>query len=251
MYRIAIIDNDIGWAEQLKEMLIFAMETVGLRECFCEIYSDTLEFLENYTEKREYFLILMDVRKENVNRVRGQVDGIRIAEILRNHQREDDIVFVSDQNNYAMESYMVGAISYLVKPLDQEQCQNLVNKVISSKNRIDWDITLRDGSRIRLDELCYIKYQNTGYTFSFSNVSEVGTHSYQSKASAEEILQFIKPYSCLYPVDERVILNLLMIRSVEETAVLLQNDHYIHLSRRKIQEVRQAFHQFLMEREAV
>ncbi len=235
MYRIAIIDNDLQWAEQLHSMMRRVFDSIGLRKCSFELYSDSAIFLDRCEEDSEYFLILLDTNLE-------QVSGIHVAEKLRDISRADTIAFISSGNSFAMESYMVDAVSYVKKPLNEDQCYDILKRVIKSKRKKDWELQLRDGSRFRMDQLCYIKYQKTGFTISLENQETI-----QTKAAPEEIQRIAGAYCCLYPVGEDLVLNFLQVCSIEQNTVLFSNGHYIHLPRKMTGEVKKEYLQFQLE----
>ncbi len=240
MYRIAIIDSDAQWAGQFHIMIRRVLETIGLRKCAFELYSNGTEFLENCiadnADEEEYFLVLLDTELD-------QVSGIQVARFMRKIERMDTIVFISSSNRFAMESYMVGAVHYVEKPVDEEQCYQILKRIIKSKRREDLELELRDGIRFRLNELCYIKYQKTGYTFSFSNQEPL-----QSKISPEEIRRIAEAFCCLYQAGDDLVLNFLQVRSIENNTVLFENGHYIHLPKKQIKETREAFLELQLER---
>jgi DNA-binding LytR/AlgR family response regulator len=66
------------------------------------------------------------------------MSGIELAQKLRDEGFESAIAFVTVSNEYAAESYKVGALSYILKPFDASAAAGIINKIkqagISSDN---------------------------------------------------------------------------------------------------------------------
>lgn len=71
-----------------------------------------------------YDLIILDIEV-------GSVNGIEFAKSLRKAGSDASISFISNYTSYAVDGYSARAISYILKPIDEEKIFSLLNDVLS------------------------------------------------------------------------------------------------------------------------
>ncbi len=71
-------------------------------------------------------LVLLDIEMPNAN-------GFDLLENYPN--RDFDVIFITAYNQYAIEAFRVNAIDYLLKPFDEDELINSINKIKNSKNK--------------------------------------------------------------------------------------------------------------------
>ncbi len=113
--RIAVCDDCMEDALSLKKYL--SGQEVG-------IYADAESLLADIeNKKKQYDLYLLDIfMKESMN-------GIELAEKLRRVQEEAVICFVSTSDDFYREAYDLYAVQYLIKPVQKESLDKLLQKV--------------------------------------------------------------------------------------------------------------------------
>lgn len=111
MYKIAICDDEIIFADKLKRILKkYLDEKKALYEI--DVYSSGREFIDACTEIMNYDIFFLDINME-------QVDGLQVAKYIRNISNQPYIVFVTAFINYALEGYNYNAVRYLLKTNNQ------------------------------------------------------------------------------------------------------------------------------------
>lgn len=107
MYRFAICDDDSQFASLLKEALI---TNLNRRNISFEILSfDSPSSLISRFEQGESFdLLFLDI-------VFQDTTGIQTARRLRSFRIDTDIIFLSFSSDYALESFDVSPLHYLIK----------------------------------------------------------------------------------------------------------------------------------------
>ncbi len=129
--RIAICDDCMEDIRTLKSFL-------GRHEV--SVYSGADKFLEDIEEKNIlYDLYLIDIYLDGGA---GDADymeepgmnGIELARRLREHNEEAAICFVSASDDFYREAYDLYAVQYLIKPVQKEAIEQLLEKV--SKNLV-------------------------------------------------------------------------------------------------------------------
>jgi len=66
-----------------------------------------------------------------------KMNGIKLAEKLRENNFANNIVFLTTSNDFASQSYQVQAFDYLLKPLTSEKVNNIMGKLKKSQESED------------------------------------------------------------------------------------------------------------------
>jgi DNA-binding LytR/AlgR family response regulator len=66
-----------------------------------------------------------------------EMNGIKLAEKLRENNFAKEIVFLTTSNDFASQSYQVQAFDYLLKPLTLEKVSNVMSKLKKSQENAD------------------------------------------------------------------------------------------------------------------
>ena len=107
MIKIAIVEDEVLYADQLQEYLKKYEEEY--RETFeISVFQDGDQIVHHY--KAEYDVILMDVEMRFM-------DGMSAAEEIRKMDTEVVIIFITNMPQYAVRGYEVDALDYVLKPI--------------------------------------------------------------------------------------------------------------------------------------
>ena len=120
MTRIAIVEDDLVCCKQLKDYLTQYTQETG--ETFSIwTFGDGDDIVNDY--RAEYDIILMDIQMK-------LMDGMTAAEMIRRMDAEVMIVFITSSSSYAVKSYAVEALDYLVKPVSFYAFSQSINRVL-------------------------------------------------------------------------------------------------------------------------
>ena len=106
--RVAVIEDDRRSLAHIKDLLRRFEEENACRFEIVE-YRDGDEIVENY--RADYDFLLMDIELPLLS-------GMSAAEEIRKRDADVGIIFVTNSTQYAIRGYRVGALDYLVKPVD-------------------------------------------------------------------------------------------------------------------------------------
>jgi len=89
------------------------------------------EYGENFisafsVDQQRYDLIILDI-------FMGKVNGMDLAKVIRDADREVSIIFITSSRVYVFEGYDVDALHYMVKPIDTEALERLIRKAYTEK----------------------------------------------------------------------------------------------------------------------
>ena len=163
MIKIAIVEDEVLYADQLQEYLKKYEEEY--RESFeISVFQDGDQIVHHY--KAEYDVILMDVEMRFM-------DGMSAAEEIRKMDTEVVIIFITNMPQYAVRGYEVDALDYVLKPITYFAFAQRLNRAIERiKKRTKRVISVNiKGSQIRMpiESVYYIESQ--GHTLIFHGVN--------------------------------------------------------------------------------
>lgn len=87
-------------------------------------------FLFQWSDYDQYDIIFLDVELDKMS-------GIELSNIIRERNKVVDIVFVTGFFKYALHGYRVGALQYLIKPIDKLDLYFCLDKTMDRINNKD------------------------------------------------------------------------------------------------------------------
>ena len=125
MLRIAIVEDDTAYAEKLKSYI----ERYGVeKKLVMEIthFPDGLEIVDRY--RAAWDIIFMDIEMPHL-------DGMGAARRIRGMDPDVIIIFVTTMAQYAIKGYEVGALDFVLKPVNYVQLSARLDKAVKLLNR--------------------------------------------------------------------------------------------------------------------
>lgn len=119
MIEIAIVEDDRDEQQRLlRNLNRFAME--NQQPFHFSLYENALDFLD---ERKSFDIVFMDIMLPNFN-------GMEAAVELRKHNSRTVLIFVTTMVQFAIRSYEVDALDYIVKPVTYERLTMKLKKAI-------------------------------------------------------------------------------------------------------------------------
>ena len=107
MYRIAIVEDEKEFREQLQEYLKrYGVENNIVFQI--DVFEDGSDILEHY--QKNYDMVLLDIEMPKVN-------GMDAAERIREMDEEVVLMFITNMAQYAIRGYSVGTLDFVMKPI--------------------------------------------------------------------------------------------------------------------------------------
>lgn len=133
MIKLAIVEDEAAYVEQLKEYLSqYEKEQKEVIEV--TVYHDGDEIVRKY--RSQFDIILMDVEMKFM-------DGMSAAEEIRKVDSEVVIIFITNMAQYAIKGYEVNALDYVLKPVSYFAfSQRLARAIGRMKNRSTKNIVI-------------------------------------------------------------------------------------------------------------
>ncbi|MBR3811701.1 MAG: response regulator transcription factor [Agathobacter sp.] len=224
--KVAIVDDR---AEETLR-LIKIIETT-LPQAEIHTFSSGESFLETW-KSGEYALILLDIFMEGIL-------GTEAARQIRKNDPDVRLVFCSTSNEFACESYEVGANYYLHKPISIDSFRRMLDMIKLNQYEMNRFIHLPDGQKIVLRNIIYSEYHNHLITI----VQRHG-ESIQTRMSQTDWEALLSDFSYFYSCSKGILVNFYEITKQEDSMFLMSDGSYQPISRRKAKEALEKFTQF-------
>ena len=119
MYMVAICEDEKVFSDEHERICRAVLDRLNI-EHRITLYENAAQLLRDFFEgHKRYDLLLIDI-------VMGEPNGVELARVIRGHDAAAAIIFITSNPGYAIEGYDVGALHYLLKPLDGGALERLI-----------------------------------------------------------------------------------------------------------------------------
>ena len=151
MLSIMICEDEDEDLQQLERALSACRMLHGV-DYKVESFRNARHLLLNY-DPAEYEILFFDILMEEEN-------GIELAQQIRKKNAEVPIVFVTSSLDFAIESYKVNAVHYLLKPVTAEAVDEALARckhILSSNHRTIENSVRRMTQRVLVNDILYVE----------------------------------------------------------------------------------------------
>lgn len=228
MIQIAFCDDDQTVLDQLSALL----EKYRTQRCIqiqCTAFRSPLDLLAEIEKGVRYDILFLDV-------IMPAENGITVAKEIRQYDTAVEIIFLTSSTEFAVESYMVGAYFYQLKPIWEESFFRLTDSVIAECCRADQrSLVLRCKtgiSRIELDRLLYCEVL-------------------ESTGSMDDLARQLAPYEIFLRPHRSFLVNMEYVQNISSRAVTLTNLVQIPIPHGKSSDIRRQYLEYAFRRKQV
>lgn len=233
MIRIALVEDDAGYRDQLTQYLKRYEEESGQRFRIT-VFTDGDEIVENY--KAEYDIILMDIEMTFM-------DGMTAAEHIRQSDGEVVIIFITNMPQYVMKGYTVDALDYVLKPVAYFAFSQRIDRALTRirrRTRRYITVPIRGGiQKLDVSRITYVEVQDHDLIYHSTE------GSYPSKGSLMEVEKSLES-SHFFRCNKCYLVNLEYVESVQNNDILV-NKVWIQVSRARKKALLDALNDYMNE----
>lgn len=232
---ICICDDDLTACEHLKNMISHhGFHTITT-------YHSAEELLFECENHFPFDCIFLDIQMKDMN-------GVECARRIRQSDEKVKIVLLSVIQDYVFEGYEVGAMRYLLKPLQQEKCHALLDLVEASLETKHHFVYVNK-TKVDCEDIIYIESQgHYCYFYMKNNKTPLG-----GTAEAKAVLGTKTPIGELLSqlpdtfvqTHRSYVVNLSYVESIVKDGCLLSDEILIPISRNSVKKVNSAFMEYI------
>ncbi len=203
-----------------------------------ENFTTAESFLFQWSDYDKYDIIFLDIKL-------SKMSGIELSNKIREKNKIVDIVFVTGFFKYALHGYKVGALQYLMKPIDKLDLYFCLNKTLERINEVN------ETSIVAIEttkKIIKLDYNEIYYCIMFSPYIDIHTNSEKItlRKKISEI-ENVLPNEYFIRCHRSYIVNVKHIKSITKSNVLLENGIEVPISRGKYREINDAFIDYISE----
>ncbi len=172
----------------------------------------------------------------------GALSGMDVAKEIRKTDANVRIVFSTTSNEFASESYEVGACYYLHKPFGKERVKAMLDRIDFAQIEKMRTIRLPDGTSIVLRTIIYA--DNSAHC---TTLHCKGGNHITVRANLSEVEALLCSYPYFIRTSKGLIVNLHEVAAQNTDTFTMSDGSILPISRRKAKEVTDAYSSFLFE----
>lgn len=175
--------------------------------------------------------------------VMPMLTGIEAARELRWNQPDAQIIFATSESSYALESFDVNPINYILKPVQKDKLFSTLDLALTrvrEDGEKSFTIRIKGGfATLRLPEIMYVDYRNHVVSYHMANGDVVSTPTLRIGFS--EYMQENHPDDNFARCHESIAVNIAAIDKLTKTEIILRNKEGIPVSKSRYPEVAEKY----------
>lgn len=245
MLKIAICDDNVQELEHAYSILLNFTEKKRDADFIIRRFQSSYDLLECLDMSLDFHIYLLDIIMPFIN-------GIEVGKKIREKDNNAIIIFLTSSPDFALKSYEVYAFQYLLKPVTQENLENVLQRALL---RIDYEtaqgltIKTKDGIKaFRNHTIVFAEYVRHSVRFHLSDGSVFSTVTLRDPfdSIANKLLgdpRFIRPHVSY-------IVNMNYIRGITDRDFVMTEGSLVSISKSNYADIKKSFINFLLKGDA-
>lgn len=227
--KIAICEDELFMRELLSKQVTDFMSNKEINFSI-DLFATATEF---YKSVSDYDLILMDYALPDGT-------GMEIAKKIRLTNKKATIVFITAYSEYVFESFEVDTFRYLLKPVNQEELNKMLNDYINNFEQFSRiEIPLTSGTVfVNIPEIMYIESNGRYSTVRLNSTTYISTKPLSSFQAEINSYRFFRTHRTF-------LVNMKYIAEIDGHIITLTNGEKVEISRRNLATFNKCYMNFL------
>ncbi|HHW68258.1 MAG: hypothetical protein PWP07_1055 [Epulopiscium sp.] len=239
MIQIAVCDDNIDELSHIVQLINLYKVSKNF-SCKCTIFHNGFELISVLEKGKRFDIYCLDI-------IMPGLTGIDVAKEIRKFDKTTPLLFFTSSAEFALESYSVKAVNYVLKPITKEKFFLTLDEVLEKINADQEEdaiiVKSNEGiQRILISNLAFVEVigRNVLYHLYFGKIIQC-TESFSS------VCDKLMKYGCFIRPHRSYIVNMQFIDTIENHQITLQNLAIIPVAQRKIREIKQQYLNYQME----
>ncbi|MGG0644072.1 LytTR family DNA-binding domain-containing protein [Sporosarcina gallistercoris] len=153
-------------------------------------------------------VVFLDVEMPKMN-------GMEVAAVLKELKNSPQIVFATAYPQFAADAFRVNAIDYLLKPYEEEQLAQTLNRIRIDETMVTAAVSSRQLGKLAIEregEIVYLPISSILYVCREDSVTRIvtKTEEYEVKLTLKELETRLTPFS-FFRIHKSYLVNLLHV----------------------------------------
>lgn len=241
MLKIAICDDNIDELSNVVNLINLYRVSRNF-SCEYTAFSNGFDLISVLEKGKQFDIYCLDI-------IMPGFMGIDVAKEIRSFDKTAPILFFTSSPEFALESYSVKAINYVLKPISKEKLfftfDEMLEQLKIEKEEDAIVVKSTDGiQKILISSLVFAEVvgRNVLYHLNSGKIIEC----IESFSSACDKLM---KYSCFLKTHRSYIANMQYIDTIETSQLILQTSSTVPIAQGKTKEIKQKYLNYQMEEE--
>jgi DNA-binding LytR/AlgR family response regulator len=241
MLQIAVCDDNIDELSNMVQLINLYRTTKNIN-CEYAVFPNGLDLVSNLEKGKRFDIYCLDI-------IMPGFSGIDVAKEIRNFDKAAPILFFTSSPEYALESYSVKAINYVLKPISKDKFFFTFDEIlerIKAEEKEDAIIVKSNMGiqKILISNLTFIEVigRNVLYHLRSGKVIEC-TESFSS------VCDTLMKHGCFMKPHRSYLVNMQYVDNINNHQVILQTLSSIPVAQGKAKEIKQQYLNYQMEGE--
>lgn len=229
MLTIAICDDEMVFAEQLKDLIYMVNDDMD-EDVTIDIYSESIKLCDSIDNGQEYDMVFLDIAMPGAN-------GIDVGRYIRDVKEDNitQIIYVSSDRSYAMDLFKIRPMDFLIKPVSTGEVEKVIKtavKLINNSDKLFVFSVRGENYRIPHKDILYI------CSYSRKIVIYTKDREYEYYGKIDEAIKNLKSDSFVR-ISKSCIINYMYVKKISAKSVTMINGEELSVSRDRKEELRQ------------
>lgn len=235
MIKIAFCDDDMEVLHQMNELLD-RYRVERNEDITYAAFQSPFELLTEIEKGIRPDILFLDVVMPGQN-------GMDVAKEIRQYDTNMKIIFLTSSPEFAVESYLVGAYFYQLKPIWEESFFRLMASVLSEcekKKKNSLILRSKDGiTRVNLQQLEYCEVLGRKLLFHLENGAVL-----EGAGSLDDLAGQLMQYSNFFRPHRSFLVNMEYIQNISSRSIKMVNDAVIPIPHGKCSEIKNTYMEY-------
>jgi DNA-binding LytR/AlgR family response regulator len=241
MLQIAVCDDNIDELSNMVQ-LIDQYRTSKNFDCDYAVFPNGFELIAALEKGKRFDIYCMDI-------IMPGFTGIDAAKEIRNFDKTAQILFFTSSPDFALKSYSVRAVNYVLKPVTKEKLfftfDEMLERIKTEKDEDAVIVKSKEGiQKILISNLVFAEVlgRNVLYHLHSGRVIEC-TEPFA--AVCDNLLKF----GCFIRTHRCYLVNMQYVDTIENSKITLQNLSSVPVAQGKVREIKEQYLAYQMEGE--
>lgn len=239
MLNVALCDDNI---DELSNVVCFLDEYKISRDVNCEysIFTNGFELLSTLEMGKHFDIYCLDI-------IMPGFSGIEVAKEIRSVDKTATILFFTSSTEFALESYSVKAINYILKPISKEKFfiafDEILEQIKVEKDTEMFIVKSDEGiQKILISNLAYAEVIGRNVLYHLNTGKVI-----KCREAFSSVCDTLLKYDCFTKPHRSYIVNMQYIDIIDSHEITLQIHSIIPIAQGKSREIKQQYLNYQME----
>ncbi len=238
MLKISVCDdqlNELSIVNQLLSEFNASYSSIQIRT-----YSSSIELSQDIDVLTSTDAFLLDI-------VMPQMSGIELAKLIRSHNKDASIVFLTTSTDYALDAYGVEALQYLLKPVRKDDLFKTLHKCLRIAEVKESMFSIQTRSElipVKINDIRYVEYKDHFLFFCVKN-EVIKSKFYRSAFSV--VINELFEHKDFTLSHRSYLVNMRHVNKMHVTSFEMDNQKHVPISSSRKIQVRHEYMNFLIK----